>query len=1436
MNNMFISCPNLESLDLSGWNTSNVTGITAMFNGCTNLTTIYVGSGWNTENVTYSDGTFVGCTSLVGGMGTEYDPEHVNGDYAHIDGGEDNPGYFTAIPLDPVEYIDADGQTAYCQYYTILNGSTDYSSYGEDGVEAWYVVDHDVTYTDDVSFNGSANLILVDGATLTLNPGNSGPGITMSTSNNFNIYVQSAGNGAITATDANIGADDNLTIYGGHISLTSVAFDACYLFSSDDLTINGGQISIVSNEKCIRTYNGLLTINGGTLNAVTTEENNSFGYSIVDCGYDGDVFINGGNITLTNDGDGHGISASDVTINGGNVSIHVKNSSSRYGINVGGTITLGWTDASDRIMSQGGYNTYQLNIATGQAFTDGEGNYYFGTYYLYEMPDLAGKTLVPFTNLSETFNITYVTNGGTLPDGYPTTYTFGETVVLPIPTKEDNAFAGWFDNAEFDGYPVTEIVAGTALGNKTFYAKWMPAKTWVEYLDADGQQQRVYATALYGIETELPGGVYTIVDDGVSFDKLSFTGTTTIILPDNKYLYVECMGKGTNDDEYSLFVNGDLTIYGQEHGDGVFGSYNVQVSGDVAIYGGYHDIGQLSANNGSGTITLSWTGWDSSIRVGVYLGKVVLAKAFMDGDYTIYEAGPVEDVTTINDKMLYPCVTETEVSYLDANGVLQTTTAKVLYGGTEAEYPGGVYTVMADYAKSDAYYDRLHFTGDATIIIPDYGRLGNPTYYSDDHWLKVDGDLTIYGQTYGKGECLFKNATILGDVNAYGGRNSLLNVNADNINLSWTAVNNGYYIVPQAGTLNLLKDFVTETSDGLVVIPAGNNIPYEVISDKVIYPYAETVAVSYIDENGDTHTENATVLWGNETSLSGGTYTFVRDISFSQAVSFSGDTKLIVPDGTYFYGYYQGGGINLNVNGDLAIYGQENRSGTVLYINASVSGAVTVSNVRVIYSFINSESDILIAGGEHEYGQLSANGTITLGYLTFNDRIYCNDYEGTVAIREGQTMINDWNQMTYSGTLTAEQITEIEGQYLRPYLTPITFDVAGYGESTESDHWVFIASPIAGNISTDYVSNLIGGTTTSGQYDYDLYRFNQSAELEWENYQQHNTMNNPFLLENGKGYLYANKNDVTLEFSGAVYPAASKEVALDYDANSPHADTRGWNLVGNPFNAPATLNKSYYKMNSTGTGLLAEAVSTNTSIDAFTGVMVQAENENDIITFVKTDQKSTLPEGPQGGFEIALTQAGNRGNALLDNAIVSFNEGDQLGKFYFGTQDANIYIPQNNKEYAIAYVGNQNEVPVNFKAHENGEYTLTVSVTPHSSLLTPHLIDNLTGADIDLLVTPSYTFTARTDDYASRFKLVFTEGDADEDDDFAFIDADGNIIINGIDGHATIQLIDQLGHILISKQLSTLHSPLSTSNFPTGVYVLRLINGEKVKTQKIVIR
>jgi hypothetical protein len=43
------------------------------------------------------------------------------------------------------------------------------------------------------------------------------------------------------------------------------------------------------------------------------------------------------------------------------------------------------------------------------------------------------------------------------------------------------------------------------------------------------------------------------------------------------------------------------------------------------------------------------------------------------------------------------------------------------------------------------------------------------------------------------------------------------------------------------------------------------------------------------------------------------------------------------------------------------------------------------------------------------------------------------------------------------------------------------------------------------------------------------------------------------------------------------------------------------------------------------------------------------------------------------------------------------------------------------------------------------------------------------------------------------------------------------------------------GRMLISKDLSTLNSQLSTPNYTPGVYVLRLINGDDVRTQKMVI-
>ena len=92
---MFDDCSGLTSLDVSDFKTDNVTDMSGMFSGCSELSTIYVADAWNTTNVKASNYMFGGSTKLVGGAGTKYDRNHTDHTYAHIDGGADNPGYFT---------------------------------------------------------------------------------------------------------------------------------------------------------------------------------------------------------------------------------------------------------------------------------------------------------------------------------------------------------------------------------------------------------------------------------------------------------------------------------------------------------------------------------------------------------------------------------------------------------------------------------------------------------------------------------------------------------------------------------------------------------------------------------------------------------------------------------------------------------------------------------------------------------------------------------------------------------------------------------------------------------------------------------------------------------------------------------------------------------------------------------------------------------------------------------------------------------------------------------------------------------------------------------------------------------------------------------------------------------------------------------------------
>lgn len=104
----------------------------------------------------------------------------------------------------------------------------------------------------------------------------------------------------------------------------------------------------------------------------------------------------------------------------------------------------------------------------------------------------------------ESYTVTLNTNEGAGGTSL-TSYTCGMVITLPTDwTKTGYTFAGWYDNEDYRGNPVTEISA-TDTGDKTFWAKWTPKTYQVTfyYHGADGgdatASQNVTYNSKYGI-------------------------------------------------------------------------------------------------------------------------------------------------------------------------------------------------------------------------------------------------------------------------------------------------------------------------------------------------------------------------------------------------------------------------------------------------------------------------------------------------------------------------------------------------------------------------------------------------------------------------------------------------------------------------------------------------------------------------------------------------------------------------------------------------------------------------------------------------------------------------------------------------------------------------------------------------------------------------
>ena len=151
-----------------------------------------------------------------------------------------------AATTEGINYKDANGNTESCTDYTVVSSGTSWD-------EGWYAVTDDTSISGMITIQGNVNLILCDGATLTMEQ------IEISYGN-LNIYEGSTadsiiGSGAMAlyAPTANAihQGDGSLNIYGGRINATS-----------------GEQSAIRATSGSFKIYGGFVKATGGTLGIV----------------------------------------------------------------------------------------------------------------------------------------------------------------------------------------------------------------------------------------------------------------------------------------------------------------------------------------------------------------------------------------------------------------------------------------------------------------------------------------------------------------------------------------------------------------------------------------------------------------------------------------------------------------------------------------------------------------------------------------------------------------------------------------------------------------------------------------------------------------------------------------------------------------------------------------------------------------------------------------------------------------------------------------------------------------------------------------------------------------------------------------------------------------------------------------------------------------
>ena len=358
-------------------------------------------------------------------------------------------------------------------------------------------------------------------------------------------------------------------------------------------------------------------------------------------------------------------------------------------------------------------------------------------------------------------------------------------------------------------------------------------------------------------------------------------------------------------------------------------------------------------------------------------------------------------------------------------------------------------------------------------------------------------------------------------------------------------------------------------------------------------------------------------------------------------------------------------------------------------------------------------------------------------------------------------------------------------------------------------------------------------------------------------------------LTPGRGYMMAIGQESMLMADGVLNNGDITNDSITFSSGlwGSQALLMGCNLIGNPYqsyldfsafvagNSGLIEDNAYYVIDADAQGYITypndgsgNPVYASRYIHPHQGFFVRVTSETDL-TFTNAMREA--------GTNVSLSS--NFRDERLDYPLVNLLCYDGDGKRDLTTVEiarpetggahkmkglrlgnALIYAHFENSDYQALFAPEGvSEVPVRFEVFEDGVFTMKWSMY-NGDFHYVHLIDNLTGADIDLLNAEEYKFEGHSSDYISRFKLVFQVTGIDEPEPepaegyahFAFLFGEELIVT----GEGTFQLFDLNGRCLLSTRLAGEQSSVPLPSLSKGMYLLRLTGNQQTQVQKMVIK